>query len=235
MNRLIVVAIDADLSHATQLALHAASSLLARSLQPTGVVLLHVIPVPADMPQSRFGTSRFTPTTEQRELAEHALRRARLELLKQGIVQDQIELLLRSGIPAEEIVKVAKERATDCIVIGRRGNSLRQKIRRSFMGSTSRGVLKLARCPVMIASLSAMPRPRNLVTWYQEAIAASLHEHPGRLMSFTSCEAAHLFAPSQGTAGRQEVMAASMALEQLARSGVLVCHKVNGELRFLND
>jgi hypothetical protein len=96
MNRLIVVAIDADLSDATQLALHAASSLLARSLPPTGAVLLHVIPVP-DMPQSRFGTSRFTPTAEQRELAEHALHRARLNLLKQGIVPEQIELRLRSG------------------------------------------------------------------------------------------------------------------------------------------
>ena len=234
MNRLIVVAIDADLSPASQLALHAASSLLARSLQPTGAVLLHVIPVP-DMPQSRFGTYRFTPTAEQRKLAEQALHRARLELLKQGIVPEQVELQLRSGIPADEIVKVAKERDADCIVIGRRGNSLKQKLRRFFMGSTSRRVLKLALGPVLIASLCAMPRPSNLVTWYQEAIAAYLHEHPGRLMSFTSCEAAHLFAPSQRTTGRQRVAAASMALDQLTRSGVLVCHKVNGELRFLNN
>lgn len=234
MNRLIVVAIDADLSPATQLALHAASSLLARSLQPTGVVLLHVIPVP-DMPQSRFGRSRFTPTAEQRELAEQALHRARLELLKQGIVPEQIELLLRSGIPADEIVKVAKERDTDCILIGRRGNSLKQKIRRFFMGSTSRGVLKLALCPVLINSLSPIPAPRNLVNWYKEAIAEYLHEHPGRLVIFTTGEAAHMFAPSQRTAGRQEVAAASIALEQLARSGVLFCQKVNGELRFLND
>jgi nucleotide-binding universal stress UspA family protein len=231
---IIVVAIDADLSDATQLALHATSLLLAQSLQPTGVVLLHVIPVP-DMPQSRFGTSRFTPTAEQRELAEHALHRAHLELLKQGIVPEQIEILLRSGIPADEIVKVAQERDTDCILIGRRGNSLKQKIRRFFLGSTSSGVLRLARCPVLINSLSAIPAPRNLVNWYNRAIAEYLHEHPGRLMSFTSSEAAHLFAPSQRRAGRQEIAAASVALDQLTRSGVLVCHNVNGELQFLND
>jgi nucleotide-binding universal stress UspA family protein len=234
MNGNIVVAIDADLSPATQLALHVASSLLELSSPQPGFVLLHIIPVP-DMPQSRFGTSRFTPTAEQREVAVQALHRARIELQKQGIVPEQIGILLQSGIPADEIVKVAKERDADCIVIGRRGNSLKQKIRRLFMGSTSRSVLKLALCPVMIASLSPMPRPRNLVTWYTEAITAHLHEHPGRLMIFTSCEAAHLFAPSQRTVGCKEVDAASIALEQLARSGVLFCQKVNGELRFLND
>ena len=231
---IIVVAIDADLSDATRLALHATSLLLAQSLQPTGVVLLHVIPVP-DMPQSRFGRSRFTPTAEQREVAEQALHRARLELLKQSIVPEQIEILLRSGIPADEIVKVAQERDTDCILIGRRGNSLKQKIRRFFLGSTSSGVLQLARCPVLINSLSAIPAPRNLVHWYKRAIAEYLHEHPGRLMSFTSSEAAQLFAPSQRRAGRQEIAAASVALDQLTRSGVLVCHNVNVELQFLND
>ena len=94
---IIVVAIDADLSDATQLALHATSLLLAQSLQPTDVVLLHVIPVP-DMPQSRFGRSRFTPTAEQREVAEHALHRARLELLKQGIKVDPCVKTLRKAV-----------------------------------------------------------------------------------------------------------------------------------------
>jgi hypothetical protein len=134
-----------------------------------------------------------------------------IELQKQGIVPEQIAILLRSGIPADEIVKAAKELDADFIMIGRRGNSVKQKIRRLFMGSTSHSVLKLALCPVMIASISAMPRPRNLVTWYKEAITDYLHEHPGRLMLFTSCEAAHMFAPSQRTAGREEVDAASIA------------------------
>jgi hypothetical protein len=156
-------------------------------------------------------------------------------LQKQGIIPEQIELLLLSGIPADEIVKIAKERDTECIVIGRRGNSLKQKLRRFFMGSTSRGVLKLAHCPVMIASHSPTPAPRDLVAGYSEAIADYLHEHTGRLVSFTTAEAAHLFAPSQRIAGRQEFEAASKALKQLASRGVLVSHVINGELRFLND
>ncbi len=56
-----------------------------------------------------------------------------------------------------------------------------------------------------------------------------------RLTVFTASETAHMFAPSERAAGRKEVDAASAALEQLACSGVLVCQKVNGELRCIND
>ncbi len=69
----------------------------------------------------------------------------------------------------------------------------------------------------------------------KEAITHYLHEHPGRLMIFTSSEAAQMFAPPQRTAGRKEVDAASTALDELACSGILVCQKVNGELRCIND
>jgi nucleotide-binding universal stress UspA family protein len=234
MNRHIVVAIDADISPQTQHVLRVASSLLELCAPQLGVALLHVIPVP-DMPQSKFGMSRVAPTGEQRELAEQALHRARIELQKQGIVPERIEILLRSGIPTDEIVKAAKELEADFIMIGSRGNSLKQKMRRLLTGSTSYRVVKLAPCPVMIAALPQMPGPRNLVAWYQEAITHYLREHPGRLLIFTSYETAHLFAPPQRTAGSQEVDAASAALEQLASSGVLVCQKVNGELRCIND
>ncbi len=54
-------------------------------------------------------------------------------------------------------------------------------------------------------------------------------------MIFTSSETAHMFAPPQRTAGRKEIDAASAALEQLARSGVLFCQKIDGELRCVND
>jgi nucleotide-binding universal stress UspA family protein len=234
MNRRIVVAIDADISPGTRHVLCVASSLLELSAPQLGIVLLHVIPIPY-MPQSKFGMSRVTPTAEQREVAEHALHRARIELQKQGIVPEQIAMLLRSGIPADEIVKAAKELDADFIVIGNRGYTLKQKMRRFLTGSTSHQVLKLATCPVMIASLPQMPSPRNLVVWYKEAITHYLHEHPSRLMIFTSSEAAQMFAPPHRTAGLKEVDAASVALEQLADRGVLVCQKVNGELQCIND
>jgi len=234
MIRRILLTVDADISPGTKLALYIVSELLELSSAQPGLVLLHVIPVPFETP-SKFGMSIVTPTAEQRELAENALHRARIELQKQGIVPERIEVLLRSGTPADEIAKAAKELDADFIMIGSQGNSLKQKMRRFLMGSTSQQVLKLAPCPVLIASLPQMPRPRNLVVWYEEAITHYLHEHPGRLLVFTSHEAAHMFAPPYRTAGPKEVDAASVALEHLAYSGVLVCQKVNGELRCIND
>ena len=234
MNRCIVVAIDAYISPQTQHVLRVASSLLEVSSPQLGIVLLHVIPVP-DIPQTKIGMTKVTPTGGQFELAEQALHKARIELQEQGILPERIELLLRSGAPADEIVKAAQELEADFIMIGSRGNSLKQKMRRVLTGSTSHRVVKLGSCPVMIASLPPMPGPHNLVAWYQEAITHSLREHPEKLMIFTSSEVARMFAPPQRTAGRKEVAAASAALEQLARRGVLVCQKVNGELRCIND
>jgi hypothetical protein len=156
-------------------------------------------------------------------------------LQQQGIMPERIKLLLRSGAPADEIVKAASELEADFVMIGSRGNSLKQKVRRVFTGSTPRQVIKLGTCPVMVVSLPAIPGPDNLVAWYQEAITHSLHEHPGQLVIFTASETVTLFAPAQRAAGRKEVAAASAALKQLARSGVLVCQRVNGELRCSND
>ncbi len=234
MNRRIVIAIDADLAPHTQHMLGVASSLLERTSPHVGAVLLHVIPVP-DLPLSKFSLTRMVPTAGQRELAERVLHQARLALQHQGIMPERIELRLRSGAPADEIVRAASELEADFVMIGSRGNSFKQKLRRVFTGSTSRQVVKLGTCPVMVVSLPPIPGSDSLVAWYQEAITHSLHEHPGQLVIFTASETAHLFAPAQGTVGRKEVAAAAAALKQLARSGVLVCQRVNGELRCSND
>jgi nucleotide-binding universal stress UspA family protein len=234
MNRRIVIAIDADLSPYTQYMLCVASSLLERAIPNLGAVLLHVIPVP-DLPRSKFSRAKITPTARQCEIAEQALHRARLALQQQGIDPERLELLLRSGTPPDEIVKAASELEADFVMIGSRGNSLKQQLRRVFTGSTSHRVIKLGACPVMVVSPPPIPGSDNLVAWYQEAITHSLHEHRDQLMIFTASETASLFAPAQRTAGRKEVAAAEAALEQLARSGALVCQRVNGELRCSND
>ena len=122
MNRRIVIAIDADLSLYTLHMLCVASSLLERSIPHLGAVLLHVIPVP-DIPRSKFGRGRITLTAKQCERAEQVLRRARLALQQEGIAPERIELLLRSGMPASEIVKAATELEADFIMVGSRGNS----------------------------------------------------------------------------------------------------------------
>jgi hypothetical protein len=148
-----------------------------------------------------------------------------------------VSLLLRSlAVISLRIpwVKAAQELGVDCIVLWSHENSLTQKIQRVVAGSTSRQVLQHAPCPIMVVP----PRtslPRDLVTWYEEAVTRYLHEQAGRLTILTPSEVAHTFGPAHTTAGRKEVAAATRALERLASNGVLCCRPVNGELRCMND
>jgi hypothetical protein len=173
---------------------------------------------------------------EQRSQAEDALRQARGELEKRGIAAEQIELQVRVGFPAEEIVKAARELQAHFIVVGSRGNSPAQKLRRLIIGSISRRVLQLAPCPVMIAALPQTARPSDLVTWYQKSIMLYLQEHTNAFTVFTPQQVAQMFVPpNKKTAGRKEIAAATLALEQLASSGLFCRHHVEGELRYVND
>jgi nucleotide-binding universal stress UspA family protein len=56
-----------------------------------------------------------------------------------------VRTMVKSGIPAEEIVQTAKDEDASMIIIGSRG-----KRSRLFMGSVSREVANTAECPVMI-------------------------------------------------------------------------------------
>ena len=238
-NKRILLGIDANFSSATQYALRAANEFFQRSTPDLRLVLLHVIPVPYDTSpawgKSMKPSHPWPPVVQQRLRAEHALWRARVALQQLGIAPERIELLQRVGTPADEIVKAARELGVSCIIIGSHGNALKQRIRRMLIGSTSRRVLRLASCPVTLVNSPHKPRPRNLEAWYEEAVKYSLHEHPGSLLVFTACDVAQKFAPPKRTVGCQEVDAASRALEQLARNGLLCCHRIKGELRYLND
>ncbi len=235
-NKRILLGIDANLSSPTQYALRAASKVLQQSTPDLRLVLLHVIPVPYDTtPAWGKSLKRWPPVTQQRLQAEHALGKARKALRQLGIAPERIELLQRVGTPADEIVRAARELNVSCIVIGRRGNGLMQRIRRMVIGSTSRRVLRLAPCPVTLANPPRQQRPGNLEAWYKEAVTRSLREHSGSLLVFTACDVAQKFAPPKRMVGYQEVDAAARALEQLASNGLLCCHKVKGELRYLND
>lgn len=58
----------------------------------------------------------------------------------------EVEVEVRSGHAAELISRVAKERAVDLVVLGHRGNFLRDHL----LGSTADRVAEHAECPVMI-------------------------------------------------------------------------------------
>ncbi len=88
----------------------------------------------------------------------------------------------------------------------------------------------------MIVSYQQSKRPADLVTWYEESITHYLQEHTSDLTVFTPLEVAQMFAPpGKKSPGRKERAAAILALEQLARGGVLCRHDVKGEMRYVND
>lgn len=234
MNTCILVGIDENISPQTSYALETVSKLVEQCTSQPRLALLHVIPV-LYVSSPRWGKYRLQPTPQQRRQAENALRRASTVLQQRGIAPENIEVLQRSGIPAEEIIAAASELPADFIIVGSRGDPLKQQIRRFVVGSTSRQVLKHAPCPVVIAVPQRIPHPRCLVGWYKEEIAGYLQEHPDALMVFTPDEAAHMFVPRNAAVGHQEVDAAAIALARLSRDGVLSCWQIQGESRYVND
>jgi len=240
MNQRILVGVDATVSPATQQALCTVSIFLATASPLLHVILLHVIPVPAHIsrtlvPDMTRPHSLAPPTSGQRTQGEHALWSARTLLQQHGIAAERIEILLRVGTPTDELVKAARELHVEVLVLGSRGDSLGQQIRRLVVGSTSRRVLRRAPCPVMLIVPPRMRRPRRLVAWYEEAITRCLQASPQALSVFTPYEVAERFLPPNWTLGYKEVEAASRALEHLASKGVLSCHRVSGEARYTND
>lgn len=243
MNKRILLGVDSTISPATRQALLTMSEFIQQAVPQLRLVLLNVIPLPSMVspsPGMYAGPLQpLTVTPDQRAQAEDVLWKARSELQKQGVTTAQIEILVRVGIPADEIVRAARDLRVDFIVVGSRGNSPVNHIRRFFAGSTSRKVLHTAPCPVMIVappSLSQTARPADLVRWYQESITSYLQEHTSALTVFTPLEVVQLFAPqSKKKHRRKEIAAATLALEQLAREGVLCRHEVKGELRYIND
>ena len=243
MHKRILLGIDAPITPATQQALRAVCEFIDQTLPDIHLFLLHVIPVPSISSPTLgmyAGHIQSAPyTSDQRALGELALRRARTELENRGLLPEQIETLLRVGTPVEESIKVVRELQVDLIIVGSRGNSKRQRIRRFFAGSISRRILDLAPCPVMIVVPPTLPpvkKPHDLVKWYEESITRYLQEHTGDLTVFTPQEVALTFAPSpHKEPGRKERAAAILALEQLARGGLLCRHDVKGELRYVND
>ena len=59
---------------------------------------------------------------------------------------------LREGKPADEIIKAARERDAQLIVIGTHGRSGLQRV---LMGSTAEGVVRHAPCPVLVARVGS--------------------------------------------------------------------------------
>lgn len=241
MNKCIVLGIDAPLSPATRQAIRTITEFVEPMAPQVRLVLLHVIPLPC-VTSLTLGmyTGQLQPdvvTVDQRLDAENVLAAVRAMLQEQTPALSRVDVCIRRGSPADEIARTARELHADMIIVGSRGNRTCERIRRIFLGSKSRQVLQSSLCPVMIVSPPDTKQPADLVTWYKEAITRYLHEDSGGLTVFTPAEVARFFPPPslKKEPGRKERTAAALALEHLARTGVLCRHEVKGELRYVND
>ena len=138
-------------------------------------------------------------------------------------------------MPADELVQVARERDVDLLVLGSRPPSRFQTLRRVVFGSTTRRVLRLAPCRVLLAHPPRHSGSGDLVAWYERATLRCLQQQAAALVVLTPGDVARRFAPAHETVGHSEVAAAACALERLAQRGLLLCRVVNGEVRCCND
>jgi nucleotide-binding universal stress UspA family protein len=236
--QVLLLGVDMDLSSATQSMLQMAGSWLAELAPQSPAALLTVIPVPYDTPSAlgrfRGQAPRLSATAEQRRQARCILQRAWAVLEQAGIAPGRLDMQVREGVPAEELVQVAAERQVACIVLGHRGSALRHRLRRLLLGSTTAQVLRKAPCPVLL--VPAPSGPTNLVAWYEAAITRELSTRASGLSRFTPEEVAARFPPPHGAGLRpREVIAAKKALLHLAEQGVLICQQVKGTWQCFND
>ena len=132
-----------DFSEASFEALKYAIS-LARSTQ-SKLILMYV--VNQKMFSEGLSLARVSsPEALGKEMADEA--RRRLKMLIPADERDGIdcETNIRSGNPAQEVIRYAKENNIDMIVIGTAGHS---GVERMMFGSTAEKVVRGAHCPVL--------------------------------------------------------------------------------------
>lgn len=113
-------------------------------LNDAEVLLLHVFHVPDDTTQMARPLHFPNLHEETRRAAQQQLETARHELVGERV---PVRLLLRDGVPAEEICAVAEEEDADLIVLATRQ---RTALSRLLLGSTTEKVVRGAPCSVLI-------------------------------------------------------------------------------------
>jgi nucleotide-binding universal stress UspA family protein len=243
MKKRILLGVDTSLSPATQQAINMISKLVAPTAATTSafqLVLLNVIPI-AQVTTMHPGfytgqIERLVPSDRQQKQAEEIVHKARLLVQQQDLALEDTEGIVRVGVPADEIVKVANEQHVHMIVLGSRGHSFKQQMQHLLFGSITRQVQRTAPCPVLIVLPSRSTSPRDSVIWYEEAIKCYLHNHP-TLTVFTPQLVVQKFAPRprKPSGPRELEAAAAKALGLLEQRGLLCRREVQGEVCYIND
>jgi nucleotide-binding universal stress UspA family protein len=132
-----------------------AESRAVELVEPLGgeLVLLHVLVEAPLYSEAPFSMSRAhvillgehvqNVYSAHRAWAEHALEKRAGELRSRGI---KASWRVQTGVPYEEIVKIADEERVDMIAVGTHGRGGLNKL---LMGSVADRVIRLAPCPVL--------------------------------------------------------------------------------------
>ena len=133
--------------------LHRAKVTLLHVLAPhAGTDVYYVTGEPGSPPQGsvdpvaggRLGGQAAQPTVVRRDHADEAL--TQLQDLVRGAFKGKWDVEVAVGPPAETIVRIARERQADLIVMGTHGRTGLQHV---LLGSVTEQVVRLASCPVL--------------------------------------------------------------------------------------
>lgn len=140
------------------------------------ITLLHVLEgFPYEAVYS--GSRAFRLIGEYRARVDKVKRELRALVAADALNWCEVETKVVSGIPHDAILAMAKEQASDLVVIGRPQRTILDRI---VMASTLSGVLRRARCPVL-----AVPGPsdRTEVAW--KAIGAQRYDDDKTIVTST--------------------------------------------------
>lgn len=133
-----------DFSLEADAALYAVESLLRPYDERAEVLLLTVLPPPEGLGQHPEAANLWRMYVEEcRQLLAERMQSLKDSSDSTGV---STRALLREGIPAEEIVRVAIEENADLIALGSRGAFAAG---RDFLGSVSKRVIQTASCPTL--------------------------------------------------------------------------------------
>jgi nucleotide-binding universal stress UspA family protein len=134
-----------DFSDCSGVAFSAAQTLAQRF--DARLIVLHVIDQNfLDKLSSHIGKTREEVSKELRHKAERDM----AAFLKQwNSAGHEVDTLIATGIPFQEIAVLARDLVVDLVVVGGYGRKGRGKIEEVFFGSTAEKVVRLLPCPVL--------------------------------------------------------------------------------------
>ena len=139
------ILVATDFSECSGAAFNAAQTLAQRF--DAKIILLHVI-------DKKFLDRLSTHTGKgKEELGQELRRQAEKDMalfLRQWRISDQeIDTIIATGIPFQEIAVLARDLAVDLVILGGYGRRGRGEIEEVFFGSTAEKVVRLLPCPVL--------------------------------------------------------------------------------------